>query len=304
MPRHLKGMFHIQLTEREGGATQDVVVGIDPGSKKEAFTVKSEKRTLINIQADAVTHVKDAIETRRVMRRQRRNRKTPCRQQRPNCARGGLPPSTRARWQWKLRICRWLAKLYPIACFVVEDIAAITKPDQRRWNVNFSPLTVGKEWFYTELEKLATVELVAGYETKALRDEAGLLKIKHKLSDDFHAHGVDSFVLASAYFGCVPQPDNKRMLYLTPLRFHRRQLHAMVPATGGVRRPYGGTLSEGMKRGSIVSHAKFGWCYVGGASLGRVSLHSQETGQRLTQNAKKEDCRVLTSCSWRFRKGI
>jgi hypothetical protein len=63
---------------------EPVVVGIDPGSKKEAFTIKSESHTYLNIQADAVTWVKDAVKTRREMRRGRRFRKTPCRKPRFN----------------------------------------------------------------------------------------------------------------------------------------------------------------------------------------------------------------------------
>jgi len=72
-------VFSIQLVDRQDGVTQPVAVGIDPGSKKEGFTVKSEVRTFLNIQADAVTWVKDAVETRRNLRRSGRMRKTPCR---------------------------------------------------------------------------------------------------------------------------------------------------------------------------------------------------------------------------------
>ena len=46
---------------------------------------------------------------------------------------------------------RWLAKIIPIAEFVVEDIKAKTR-GQRRWDVLFSPLQVGKQWFYDQLE--------------------------------------------------------------------------------------------------------------------------------------------------------
>jgi hypothetical protein len=55
--RFNRGMFYIRLTEREDGKTQPVAVGIDPGSKKEGITVKSEVHTFLNIQADAVTWV-------------------------------------------------------------------------------------------------------------------------------------------------------------------------------------------------------------------------------------------------------
>jgi hypothetical protein len=78
------GLFYLQLIERAEGETQRIAVGIDPGSKKEALTVKSRKRTFLNIQTDAVTWVKEAEATSTTMRRSWRYRKTPYRQMRSN----------------------------------------------------------------------------------------------------------------------------------------------------------------------------------------------------------------------------
>jgi hypothetical protein len=287
---------------------QSIAVGVDPGSKKEAFTVKSEIHTYLNIQADAVTWVKDAVKTRREMRRGRRFRKTPCRQPRFNRKRGnatkghGISPSTKARWQWKLRICWWLRKIFPITDFVVEDIAATTKKGKRRWNTSFSPLEVGKRWFYAELGKLGNVHTKKGYETKELRDRHGLQKSSNKLSNDFSAHCVDSWILANWYVGGHTSPDNKEILLVIPLRFYRRQLHVLQPSYGGVRRPYGGTRSEGFKRGAYVKHPKYGVCFIGGASKGRISLHSLTDSRRLTQNANPSFCKHLTYASFRTRR--
>jgi hypothetical protein len=184
--RFNRGMFYIRLLDREDGALQPVSVGIDPGSKKEGITVKSAAHTFLNIQADAVTHVKDAVAVKRNMRRARRFRKTPCRANRMNRARGGIPPSTKARWQWKLRLCQWLARLYPMAAFVVEDIKAVTQ-GKRRWDALFSPLQVGKEWLYGELKKMASVHLKQGWETKELREVHGLKKTGKKTAEVFSA---------------------------------------------------------------------------------------------------------------------
>lgn len=299
-----RGLFYIKMLDRETGDVQTVAVGIDPGSKKEAITVKSETHTYLNIQADAVTWVKSAEETSTMMRRGRRGRNAPYRPCRTNRNQGRtrLPPSTRARWGWKLRLSHWLARYYPISTFVVEDIAARTRPGQRRWNKSFSPLEVGKSWFYEELGRVAEVKTRQGYETKELRDGLGLKKASDKMSDRFDAHCVDSWVLANWWVGGHIAPDNTAMLYIVPLRFHRRQLHALQFAPGGKRRSYGGTNSLGLKRGSWVNHPKYGTVYVGGTSNGRISLHSLEDGKRLAQNIKPEDCRVLTTASWRIRR--
>ena len=59
----------------------------------------------------------------------------------------------------------------------------------------------------------------------------------------------------------------------------------------------------GLKRGSFVSHLKYGLSFVGGTSKNRISLHNIENGKRLTQDAKVEDCKFLTYSSWRYKKG-
>ena len=56
-----RGIFSVRLNRDPSGyQVQDIAVGIDPGSKKEGLTVKSASHTYLNIQADAVTHVKEA----------------------------------------------------------------------------------------------------------------------------------------------------------------------------------------------------------------------------------------------------
>lgn len=301
--RFNRGLFYIRLLDCSDGEIQPIAVGIDPGSKKEAFTVKSATHTYLNIQADAVTWVSEHIEIRRFMRCGRRYRKTPYRKCRPNRLQGQkrLPPSTRARWGWKLRLCHWLAHVYPISAFVVEDIAARTRPGKRQWNASFSPLEVGKQWFYSELERIAPIYVRQGYETKTMRDSLGLRKCSERLSDRFDAHCVDSWVLANGWVGGNTVPDNTAILYIVPLRFHRRQLHRLQPEKGGVRKPYGGTISLGFKRGSWVKHPKYGVCYVGGTTGGTISLHSMQTGQRITK-VKPNTVQLLTQASWRIRK--
>jgi len=298
-----RGLFYIKLLDREVGETQPIVVGIDPGSKKEAYSIKSENHTFLNIQADAVAWVSEAEETSTIMRRGRRGRKTPYRQMRLNRRQGQfrLPPSTRARWGWKLRLCRWLARYYPIETFVVEDIAAVTRSGKYRWNRSFSPLQVGKTWFYEQLGHIGQVKLYKGYETFEARNELGLKKSKKKLSDSFEAHCVDSWTLATLLVGGHLVPDNKAILYIVPLRFYRRQLHMLQPAKGGKRRRYGGTLSLGLKRGTWVKHSQHGVCYVGGTTARSVSLHTMQTGTRIAK-VKPETLQYLTRSTWRIRK--
>jgi hypothetical protein len=188
--------------------------------------------------------------------------------------------------------------MYPLIAFVVEDIKAKTL-GRRRWDASFSPLEVGKKWFYAELEKLALVTTKSGWDTKLMRDAFGLKKTSDKNAEKFSAHCVDSWVLANSITGGHEKPDNTSLLLLVPLRFHRRQLHYLHPGKGGIRKNYGGTRSLGFKRGSLVKHIKHGLTYIGGTIRDRLSLHSVQTGKRLCQNAKPGDCKFLTFNSWR-----
>jgi len=297
-----RGIYCIRLNQEPSNRKfQEVAVGIDPGSKREGFTVASESHTFLNIQSHAIDWVKAAVESRRILRRSRRYRNTPYRICRFNrSVKNRIPPSTKSRWQWKLRIVKWFSKMFPITHFVVEDIKAVTKKGQRKWNNSFSPLEVGKDWFYTELRKLKDLTIKQGFDTYNIRNNLGLKKSKKKLSNSFDAHCVDSWVLANSWVGGLLKPENKVVVEIIPLQFHRRQLHVQNFSKGGLRKNYGGTMSLGFKRGSLVTHKKHGLCTVGGSSKGLISLHSKNDNKRITQNAKKEDLRFLTYNSWRM----
>lgn len=299
-PYWCKGVFCIILQrEPKSRYMQDVVVAVDPGSKFNGYTVKSEAHTLLNIQSEAVTDVKRKIEGRRENRRARRQRKTPYRKCRFNISVGKrLAPSTKARWQQHLNIIKWLSKLYNITYVAVEDIAAKSLKGARKWNKNFSPLEVGKSWFYNKIEEKWKLYKFKGFETAEMRKEYKLKKNSNKSKKCFYTHCVDTFCMATEVIGGSGKPDNTFVKFLKPLRYHRRKLHEVVPKKNGFRRNYGGTLSLGINRGTLVDHVKHGLCLVGGTRKGRLSLHDLVTNKRLCQNAKKEDLKILSNQKW------
>src|SRR5688572_30477619 len=74
--RNKLGLFFIQLTYTvEQPANQPLVVGIDPGSKFEGYSVVGTHETVLSLMAEAPDHVKRAVARRRTMRRARRQRK-------------------------------------------------------------------------------------------------------------------------------------------------------------------------------------------------------------------------------------
>jgi hypothetical protein len=302
--RNKLGLFYVQLLYEREPENQPLVLGIDPGSKFEGFSVVGTQETVLHLMVEAPDHVKKAVETRRIMRRARRFRKwrRPCRSQNRLTRSSRIAPSTRSRWEAKARITAHLCTILPVTDVVVEDVQAATRKGKGgTWNGSFSPVQVGKEHLYRRLQAMGlTVHLREGWQTKELREQHGLKKTKSKAKQSFESHAVDSWVLAASISGAA-YPTCTRLWYLVPAILHRRHLQRLQASKGGVRKPYGGTRSFGMKRGTLVEHKHYGRCTVGGCDRKRntISLHDYRTNKRLTQAAKVETCRVFTWLSWR-----
>ena len=301
------GVFCVRLNvDPSDGYFQEICVGVDPGSKKEGFTVKSEAHTYLNIQADAHNKVGKKIEKRRELRRGRRSRKCPNRKNRTNrlANRERIPAGTRARWDWKRRILDWLSQLYPITHVCVEDIKARTIERAKKWNQSFSPLEVGKQWFYTEIEKRWKLLTLQGWETKEIRDRLGLKKSSKKLVDIFDAHCVDSWCLAYHSVGGAAIPDNTDIFCIFPIRIKRRELHRQQESKGQKRSRQGGTvLGKGLVKNTLVKHVNYGLTRLAGVNAkgDLFSLYNLEGNKRLTTGAKQSDFRVLTRLNFNYR---
>ncbi len=315
-PYWRNGIFCIRLNYETKEHTQEICVGVDPGSKKEGFTVKSEAHTYLNVQADAHNKVGKKVKRRRILRRGRRTRKCPNRKHRTNrvAKKARLPAGTRARWDWKLRILDWLSKLYPVTHVCVEDIKARTIERAKKWNTAFSPLEVGKTWFYGEIEKRWELLTLQGWQTKQLRDKLGLKKSSQKLAETFEAHCVDSWCLA--YYtvgGDAETVDNTDIFCISPIPIRRRELHRQNPQTGGKRPRYGGTvLTDTLIKNTLIKHGKHGITrprshrghpITGINAKGLFSIYSLE-GERLTTGAKRTDFQVLTRLNFNYKGGF
>lgn len=302
--RNKLGLFYVQLRYEQEPDNQQLVAGIDPGSSFEGYSVVGTQDTVLNLMVEAPDHVKEVVETRRTMRRARRQRKwrRPKRFDNRLNRKQRLPPSTRSRWEAKARVIAQLKKILPLDSVVVEDVQAATRKGQgRKWNKAFSPVQVGKDHLYQLLREMGlAVHFLEGWQTKELRAQFGLKKTKSKSKQAFDSHAVDAWVMAAAVSG-AQKPTSTRLWYVVPARLHRRQLHRLQASEGGVRKPYGGTRSLGLKRGMLVMHSKYGLCAVGGFDRKKhtISLHEYRTNKRLTQGTKVKDCRTLTWVAWR-----
>lgn len=298
------GLFYIQLTRPSGEAVQPIVVGIDPGKLFSGIAVQSAKFTLFTAHLILpFKTVRERMQQRAMMRRNRRgrriNRKVPYhlrahRQKRLDNRRGNkLPPSIRASRQLELRIVKELCKVFPISTIVFEYVKAKTKP-----GCSFSPVQVGQKWAIQQLTNLAPVETRFGYETAQIRTQLGLVKCKDKASQTPQSHAVDGIALAASQFiqyesfhqgkesghewsGSVEVTASPFFVIRRP-PISRRQLHLMVPAKGGVRRKYGGSVTRhGFRKGDLVQSPK-GVGFVSGDTEKQVSV-SDSNWKRLGQ---------------------
>ena len=308
--RYLKGIFCIRLTEREGGYTQPIAIGVDPGSKMNGYCVKSGDHTYINIQQPAKNGklVMKSVEGRANARRARRGRKTPCRQPRFNNRgkKNWIPPSTFSRWQHIWNTVKLLSSLYPITHTAVEDIFTELKKGDKRRNSNFSPIMAGKNWLYNRImDDGYELKKLRGQTTAKLRRDAGVYKDPNKLDFNFHTHAVDAWVLANSIVGGHLYPDYIGLTKMQRCECCRRQLHRFNPDKGGVRKRYGGTtLPGGLRKGTLVKYtpknAKRGY-------LALVTGHSEKTGyslsyiddaKRYAHNGKLECMQILHQTKW------
>lgn len=209
-----------------------------------------------------------------------------------------LPPSIRANRELELRVIDELSLIYPITTVAYEIVKA-------RGDKGFSPVMVGQKWQLENLEGYGDVKQVEGWQTANVRQQLGLVKQKHSKGDAIPAtHAVDGIALACSTFieyGIIDRHSRgwKGDVTVTPAPFavirrppvSRRQLHLMVPAKGGIRRKYGGTVTRhGFTKGDYVEATQGtktyrGW--VSGDTEKQVSV-SDASWKRLGQFTAKK----------------
>ncbi|WP_066380218.1 MULTISPECIES: RRXRR domain-containing protein [unclassified Anabaena] len=314
------GQFYVQLTgEPSGRATQDIVIGIDPGKKFSGIGVQGAKLTLYTAHLILPFQtVRNRMDARRLMRRSRRSRrvnhkvvfsKRAHRQKRfDNCRQGKLAPSIRANRQLELRIVSELCKIYPVSEiryeYVRADVDLTSGRKKAKSGKDFSPVMVGQKWMLSQLEQFAPVVKVEGYQTASIRKHLGLTKNKvDKSKPEFNTHAVDGVAIAATAFVEYRQYHTTKIdgadwfgdVVITPAVFtcvrrpplSRRQLHLMLPAKGGVRRQYGGsTTRHGLRKGDLV-HSPKGIGYVSGDTEKQISV-SDANWKRLGQIASSK----------------
>lgn len=128
--------FTIQLAYDSTNYTQEVILGVDAGSKHIGLSATTKDNVLFESDVELRNDITDLLSTRRQNRRTRRNRKTRYRMPRfDNRKRkdGWLAPSVQNKVGTHLTVIRKVYKILPISKIIVEvaafDVQKIKNPD-------------------------------------------------------------------------------------------------------------------------------------------------------------------------------
>jgi hypothetical protein len=286
------GIFYVQLTVDAGCHTQEIGLGLDPGSQYDGIAIVSTKEVLQTGMTELPQGITKKLQQRRNQRRNRRGRKCRRRECRVNNrarAENWLAPSQHSKIAFKLTIIAGLRNLYPISQCVVEDVCF--NHYQKRWGKHFSTVEIGKTLLYDTLcEWLGQLKLVSGVETAQLRVKYGINKCTDKRKRVAESHAIDALVIIADVLD-LTNIEIPSFYVWKRYQYRRRQLHKFQYETGGIRRREGGSNSlNGFKKGDIVLYRNR-LARVGGYMNGKISLHTLGLkNKRFTQHASPKEC--------------
>lgn len=200
--RKLK-IHYLQLLVKPSSLnTQDITLGLDPGSSFDGISVVSNDThhcnfELIQRSKRGKTAIKFFKARQSLNRRVRRSRL----RHRPirfnNRTKNKLAPTIKANVDFRKWLITKLLKIYPITKIVIEDVKFNHHKSTK--GRSFSLVEQGKTELYNWIKTQGIqLELYEGFNTKKLRINSfgGDPKSADKGSKTFEAHCIDSFVLA------------------------------------------------------------------------------------------------------------
>lgn len=272
------GIFQVQLLrEPSGGNKQDIVATIDPGSSFTGIGIISKNAILYGTTLELPGYKKgskgkitgkkiekftntivERMIKRRELRRNRRYRKTRRRHERwlNRSKKDKIAPSILARKQLELKIVTELSKIYPVSMIGFEDVKFNHFKDIKGEKGQFfSHVEVGKNWLLSQLKRISPLKIIRGYHTNIRRQQLGLKKEGDKTQRNIESHVNDCISMGSLMLGLGIDTRNKfKFDTITIPKYSRRFLHLEQFGKGGIRRKYGGTVTNwtNIRKGDYV----------------------------------------------------
>lgn len=193
--------FTIQLLYGSTGYTQEVILGVDAGSKTIGLSAATETEELFSTEVKPRNDVVELMSARRQFRRARRNRTT-----------------------------RYRKPRFDNRVLMAADI----KKRKRRSTRDATFMGIMRMTLLRRLREQLPVPVVEtrGYITKATRENLLVLPKSHANDALAIAHGPQGF--RAEHLPNIRQAD--RLYTIRPVRHHNRQLHKATILKGGVRK--------------------------------------------------------------------
>lgn len=225
--------------------TQPMILGIDPGSMFDGYTVVSKnynRNFQFNHQLPISKRLKD-IMNKRIMYRKIRRYRLRYRPMRIDSRTGNKMTNTsNYYYQNRVNMINRILNLYPITHISIEDVKFNHYKSNK--GKSFSNIEVGKTRLYDYITKTLKLYLykVKGSETKEMRDTLfpSLVKNKDKSIKDFNSHCIDSFTIGILaylsitedyrYVSLIPitNKENKLVRFIERISYkYRRELHRL-----------------------------------------------------------------------------
>jgi len=227
------GIWYLKLKfEPSGKETQEVHLGIDPGTHFDGFSVVSEQCHHENIQINHNKSVKDRMSKRSGLRRVRRSRLRHRKIRFDNRTSEMMVPTIRSMFEFRKFIISKLTRLYPISKVIIEDVAynhwKETGDNKERRGSFFSQCEIGKSVLYEFIRSLGIkLTTVRGYITKNIRTKlfGEDLKLANKGVKSFYAHCVDSLSLGTTGLNkFTVNKINEVTRFISKIWLNRREL--------------------------------------------------------------------------------
>jgi len=208
-----------------------------------------------------------------------------------------------AKVQFRIKIVRDLAKIFPLNYIAVEDVRF--NHYKKRWGKHFSTVEIGKAMLYEELERHGKVIKYAGFKTAEARKYWGIKKSSAKDALIPSSHANDALAMLNEVFG--DNVDNSCIFMVwRRLEFSRRSLHRQTYQKGSIRPRFGGTTNGYyLRKGDIVygeqgDRQLLGWACGLPTKKTKAIAIADAAGKRLAQCSERKArlIRRSTGVTW------
>ena len=224
-------IYYIQLKYKPSGEErQPIILGIDPGSRWDGFSLLTLKEHLINFQLNHNKKIKKRMKDRSTYRRTRRSRLRNRSTRFDSRTAEKLVPTIRSMLEFRKWLELKLKYFYPISSVILEDLKFnhYKRPDGSTFSAGEIGKTAHEKFLRDNFPK---VTIIDGFETCKARRLIfkGIdpkLKFSQKGSNSFYTHCVDSYTLTHRDIYSTKLPKLKTFgISFTKYWNNRRELH-------------------------------------------------------------------------------